>query len=153
MACDACRHPDTCPASTFAEIFEGFWPSSLPFPPMTPWLGAVVTRHQAQEWAVAAGAERRADLMAGDRQALLDFLGKAMLGDGMFAAERARRKRDRTPQRPDIANMCCENARSSCCDGALSCVFTCSPNADGSCDVYCNSTRGTDAPRVEGAAP
>lgn len=146
MGCKGCEGADEEAIRPFDAVFEQFWPKTLPFPPMTPWLAAVLSRDQARAWAVAVGAEQRVDLMAGDRRAMLDFLGRALLADGVFAAERKRKKKDGPTLPPGTGNLCCETARSACCDGTTSCTFSCSPNADGSCSFTCTSTGGIETP-------
>lgn len=63
-------------------VFNRFWPPSAPFPPMAPYIGAAVSRRQARAWASAIGAEQDPGVLNADPQAVLDFVGRAMMDPG-----------------------------------------------------------------------
>jgi hypothetical protein len=154
MGCNGCANKAESDPSPVDSALEHFWPAVLPFPPMTPWLAAVVSRSEAREWALATGIEQRADVLSGDPTAMLDFIGRALLADGVFAEARKRKKKDRPTLPPGTGEACCSTARAECCAGAERCEFSCSPNADGSCITSCRSVGGgVDSPGFETAEP
>jgi hypothetical protein len=88
--------------SAFDAAVARSWPASFPFPPLTPWLAAAVSRAEAKEWAVAIGANKNSEVLAGDTQAMLHVIGLAMGGGGTYAeAREGKKKKDKRPELPD----------------------------------------------------
>ena len=97
MACTSCNEssvvesPPTAMSLSTREVFEAFWPKQFTFPPIAPYLAATVTRPQAFAW-MKALAPLHQEMLSGDPSAVLDFIGKAMMGDGEYRRVRKKSK-------------------------------------------------------------
>jgi len=106
MACAGCKDNAGGTASGFDTVFERFWPASVPFPPMAPYLAAAVTRSEAKQWAVDIGADTDAAVLTGSTQAILSVVGRAMMDPGgTYAQQRQGHKENKKRDtRPDLPN-------------------------------------------------
>lgn len=76
--------------------FNAMWPAGNPFPPAMPWLAAVVNRGEAWGWVVSL-ARQDGNIRLDSPALALDFVGRAMTGDGVYRNERKKKKKKKTP--------------------------------------------------------
>lgn len=96
MACASCAAASpatTATADRLDALLASFWPPGVPFPPMAPYVAAVVSRSDLRQWALDIGADQHAAVLSGDPTAILSLLGQAMTDPSLvYAAARKKRK-------------------------------------------------------------
>lgn len=154
MGCDGCKNKNSAPSSErFDQVFASFWPASLPFPPMVPYLGAVVDRGEAKAWAAAIGASTDPGVLSGDSRALLDMVGRAMMDPRAVFAEARKEKKKKKGDGGPGPGLPGFNCSRTCPDGSgahvncgacYECDSGCNPSAYARCVDVCGGSNNAD---------
>ncbi len=106
MTCASCAAASPTTAGTadrLDAVLASFWPPGVPFPPMAPYVAAVVSRSDLRQWALDIGADKDAGVLAKDPTAILSLLGQAMSDPSLvYAAARKKRKKPAKKDPPEL---------------------------------------------------
>jgi len=154
MTCASCAAalPTTAgTADRLDAVLASFWPPGVPFPPMAPYVAAVVSRSDLRrclprQWALD-GADKDAGVLARDPTAILSLLGQAMTDPSLvYAAARKKRKGKGSTPGSNLLHGCsvtCSDGRTksvTCGDGercvadVQACTVSCEPLYSGGVD-------------------
>ncbi len=153
MTCASCAAASPTTAGTadrLDAVLASFWPPGVPFPPMAPYVAAVVSRSDLRQWALDIGADKDAGVLAKDPTAILSLLGQAMSDPSLvYAAARKKRKGKKPDEHP-----CEASCRSTACYDCNGCdLVAWSSCSDGFCSYRCtwgDPLGGAEVPDVTG---